>query len=208
MIRTKIIPEPSSKETLSTFGKTILEDDETADFTVRCATKEFRVHKTILCARSEVFRASILTPMLEAARGEIFVQDLGEKTLGTILNYIYTGELELEEGSDILELTRGGDKYLLPGFMELLCFHLQMRKEELPGKMIADLLIADLRHGAEDLRKIALDRIQADRGIISDEGFRKEMELQKASLSLMMDIIKELSCFCLEPGSKLYELIH
>ena len=139
-----------------------------------------------------MFRASLLTPMLEAARGEIFVQDLGEKTLGTILNYIYTGELELEEGSDILELTRGGDKYLLPGFMELLCFHLQMRKEELPGKMIADLLIADLRHGAEDLRKIALDRIQADRGIISDEGFRKEMELQKAPLSLMMDIIKDL----------------
>ena len=71
-------------------------------------------------------------------------------------------------------------------------FRRQMRKEELPGKMIADLLIADLRYGAEDLRKIALDRIRADRGIISDEGFRKEMELQKAPLSLMMDIIKDL----------------
>ena len=58
--------------------------------------------------------------------------------------------------------------------------------------MIADLLIADLRYGAEDLRKIALDRIRADREIISDEEFRKEMEMQRAPLSLMMDIIKDL----------------
>ena len=75
--------------------------------------------------------------------------------------------------------------------MELLGFRLQMMKQ-LKGKMVADLLIAAYRHGAEDLRKIALDRIRADRGIISDEGFRKEMELQKAPLSLMMDIIKDL----------------
>ena len=73
--------------------------------------------------------------------------------------------------------------------MELLGFRLQMMKEQLKGKMIADLLIAAYRHGAEDLRKIALDKIRADRGIISDEAFRKEMEVQKAPLRLMMDIV-------------------
>ena len=170
--RTKLIPEPSSQETLSTFGKAILDDVDTSDFSVRCNTKNFQVHKAVLCSRSPVFRSSILTPMLEAARGEIFVQDLGEKALGTILNYVYTGELELGEDSDILELAWGGNKYLLPGFMELLGYRLQMMKEELTGRMIADLLIAAHRHGAEDLRKIALVRIRADKEIISDEAFR------------------------------------
>ena len=62
MFRIKIMPDPSSQETFfSTMGNTILHDDSTADFTIRCKTKVFRVHRNILCARSEVFRASIFT---------------------------------------------------------------------------------------------------------------------------------------------------
>ena len=97
------MPDPSSQETFfSTMGNTILDDDSTADFTIRCKTKVFRVHRNILCARSEVFRASIFTPMVEAATGEIFVEDLGENTLATLIRYLYTGELELGEDPDIL----------------------------------------------------------------------------------------------------------
>ena len=51
--------------------------------------------------------------MVEAATGEIFVEDLGENTLATLIRYLYTGELELGEDPDIVELARGGDKYLL-----------------------------------------------------------------------------------------------
>ena len=104
MFRTKLKSESSSQEnSFSSLGKTILDDNETADFTIRCDTKSFRVHKTILCARSEVFRASILTPM-------VFVEDLGEKTLATILHFVYTGELNLGDEPDIVELAWGGNK--------------------------------------------------------------------------------------------------
>ena len=185
MIRIKLLPEPSTQETLSTLGKSILEDDATADFTIRCETKSFPVHKAILCARSEVLRASILTNMVEAARGEIF----GEKTLATILNCVYTEELKLGEDSDIVELALGGNKYLLSGFMELLTFRLQM-KEKLSGKMVAGLFIAAHLHGAENLRKIALDRLRANREIVTDERFRLEME--GADPSIMMNIVKDL----------------
>ena len=182
--------EPSTKETFSSFGKMILEDDATADFTIRCATKEFRVHKTILCARSPVFRASILTPMQEATKGEIFVEDIGEKTLAIILNFIYTGELELGENPDILDLAWAGTKYLLSGFMELLTLRLQMRKEEFPGEMIADLLIAAHRHGAENLRELAMDKIRANRDIFNDPGFKQGME--EVPNSVMMEVFKDL----------------
>ena len=69
-----------------------------------------------------------------------------------------------------------------------LAFQLQVKK--LPGKMIADILIAAHRHGAEDLWRIALDRIRAEREIVSDEGFRRGME--GADSSIMMDIVKDL----------------
>ena len=194
MFRTKIMPDPSSQETFfSTMGNTILHDDSTADFTIRCKTKVFRVHRNILCARSEVFRASIFTPMVEAATGEIFVEDLGENTLATLIRYLYTGELELGEDPDIVELARGGDKYLLPGFMDLLTLCLQLRKEEFPGKMIAHLLIAAHRHGAGDLRKIALDRVKENREIFRDPGFRKEMEEVTDKLTIILDVFKDLT---------------
>ena len=99
------MPVPGPLETFSSFGKIILDDDATADFTIRCETKAFRVHKAVLCARSPVFRASILTPMQEAKKGEIFVEEIGEKSLSILIKFIYTGELELGENPDILELT-------------------------------------------------------------------------------------------------------
>ena len=191
MIRTKILSmsESSSQETISTLGKTILEDDATTDFTIRCDTKNFRVHKAVLCARSEVLRASILTPMQEVLSGEIFVKDVGEKSLASVINYLYTGELELGEDPDIQDLTWAGTKYLLPGFLDLLALHLQTRKEELPGQMIADLLIAANRHGVGVLRKIAQDRIRGNREVFNDPGFRKEME---SHASILMDVFKDL----------------
>ena len=188
MFRSKPRLESWSPQTFAGVGKSILGDDATADFIIRCPTKEFSVHRNILCARSEVFRASILTPMQEAARGEIFIKEIGEKALTSVIHYIYTGELELGENPDILDLAWAGTKYLLPGFMDLLA--LQVMKLDLSGEMIADLLIAAHRHEIEVLRRLALDKIRGDREIFNDPGFRKEME--EAPNAVMMDLFKDL----------------
>ena len=39
------------EETFSSFGQTIMEDDSTADFIIRCKSKAFHVHKNFFCAR-------------------------------------------------------------------------------------------------------------------------------------------------------------
>ena len=47
------VPESlDSQETLPAMAKSIMLDSETADLTLRCDTKSFRVHKTFLCYRS------------------------------------------------------------------------------------------------------------------------------------------------------------
>ena len=40
-----------SEATITAVNKTIMLDEDTADFTVRCETKEFKVHKNFLCSR-------------------------------------------------------------------------------------------------------------------------------------------------------------
>ena len=58
--------------------------------------------------------------MEEARRGEIIIKDIDQKTLGTVIRYIYTGELEISENYDIQMLVRAFDKYDLPGMKQLL----------------------------------------------------------------------------------------
>ena len=41
---------PDTKET-SAMPWAIMEDDDTADFTIRCETRSFRVHTAVFCAK-------------------------------------------------------------------------------------------------------------------------------------------------------------
>ena len=53
-------PDPEFPDSLmpeaiiSSVNRVIMEDESTTDFSVRCDTKTFRVHKNFLCARSVV----------------------------------------------------------------------------------------------------------------------------------------------------------
>ena len=171
-------PEP--KETFTSFGKTILNDESTADFVLRCNTREFKVHKTILCARSAVLRAIILSDTKEGKKGEIFVEGIDEKTLDCIIDFIYTGELDLEEEFDVQRLIWAGNGYLLPGFMEVLCSKMRW-KVSLTGEMLAGLLISAQLHGSS-LKEVALERVKANRGLLKEEGFKKVMKEEDPSL--------------------------
>ena len=163
-------------------------DDTTADFVIRCKTREFKVHKTILCARSPVLRASILSDMREARKGEIYIEEIDEKILGSVINFIYTGELDLGEEPDIQMLAWAGDKYLLPGFMEHLCF--EVREEKPTGELLADILITAHLHDSKDMKDVALEKIKANRGLLKEEGFREVMKT--ADPIIMLDLVRDL----------------
>ena len=49
-----------SEITIPAKAKAIMQDVDTADFTVRCKTREFKVHKNFLCSRLVLKPATIL----------------------------------------------------------------------------------------------------------------------------------------------------
>ena len=97
-IKIKISPEYISRKERPT--KVLMEDisklmneDDTADFTLKTKTKSFRIHKLIFGARSSVFQAMFQSNMAEALAGEATIEDLDEDTVEEMIHFIYTGSL-------------------------------------------------------------------------------------------------------------------
>ena len=99
--------EQEPKEVNLSLGKMIMKDDATTDLTIVCMTKSFRVHKAILCARSPVWRAIIMD---KRRRGEQINVSTDEVTLGSIITYMYTGELPDTHDFDVEKMIYAANK--------------------------------------------------------------------------------------------------
>ena len=135
-----------------------------------------------------MLRAIILTDEPEAKKNEIVIREIDPKTLSAMIHYLYTGDL-IEEALDVQMVAHAAAKYRIPGFMDLLCF--KMKTEDVQSKFIADMLIAADRHGSQDLKNVALDKIRADREILNDKGFRKKMQ-EAENKDLLVDLFNDL----------------
>ena len=177
-----------SEETIPRVNRAIMNDVETADFSMRCANKTFRVHKSFLCSRSSVLRAMILADMEEGRKGEVFIPDIDEDTISAMITFIYTGEVDIGEGLDVEMVARAADKYDLPGFLDIFCF--KVKKEDISNETVADLLITANRYESEELKKSAELKLRANKkDIVSDDGFRAKM--MKADPSILLDLMKD-----------------
>ena len=133
-----------------------------------------------------MFRAAILSDMVEGRKGEMFVKDFDEKTLSTVIHFVYLSELEMTDDHDVQNLVLAADMYDLPGLRALLC--LKMDKKDLSGEILADLLISANRHGAKDLREVVYKKIRAKRELCKEEGFRKKMKKIDQSIMIFNDL--------------------
>ena len=136
-----------------------------------------------------MFRAMILTDMKEARKGEIYIEEVDEGNLASMINFIYTGDLA-GDNLDVQMVANLADKYDMPAFMDMLCF--KMKSEDIRSEFIADLLISADRHDSKDLKTVALDKIRADREIINDKGFRKKLQ-NTENKNILFDLFNELN---------------
>ena len=113
----------------------------------------------------------LLGDMLEARKGEVIVRDMNSGTFAAMLHYLYTGELK--EGLDLNNMMYAADKYDLPGLKALL--FLKMKSEDIQEKFIPDLLILAEKYQAGQLKKLAMEKIRANRKILREENFQRKL---------------------------------
>ena len=196
----------SSEAYTSAASEAIMVDEDTSDFTVSCKTKSFKVHKSFLCfglvhtvnyfddlivllLRSPVLRTMILGQMKEAQKNEVFIEDIDGETVAKMISFIYTGDFEVDDTTDVQMVAWAADKYNIKGFLDLLCF--KMKTGNIKVDLIADMLIAADRHNSKELKDVALDKLRANRDIFKEDGFRTRMK-KADNKDLLFDLFNDL----------------
>ena len=123
--------------------------------------------------------------MMEARKGEVTVTDVDSGTFAAVLTYVYTGELE--EGLDLNNMIYAADKYDLPRLKELL--FLKIKSEDITEEFIPDLLIIADKYQADHLKKLALEKLRANRKVLRDEAFRVKLNNFQ---HILYDVVMEL----------------
>ncbi|HEX2579752.1 MAG TPA: BTB/POZ domain-containing protein [Rhabdochlamydiaceae bacterium] len=96
------------------------------DCILKFGEKCFKVHSTVLSAKSPVFKAMFQNQRKEAEHGAVIpivMETFEEKSAKILVDYFYTGELKLEGTSvkQIGNLVNFSDQYHMP-HLEQLCF--------------------------------------------------------------------------------------
>ena len=174
--------EKATKVLMEDFSK-LLNDSDTADFTLKTNNKSFRIHKLIFGARSCVFQAMFQSNMAEALVGEATIDDLDDDTVEEMIHFIYTGRLSGRQ-IDKPSLLYAAKKYQLDSLKHLVILDLQADLDvdegtaEEPGKL-ADIFIASKLF--KDLFDIARRKMKKE--MLEDASFKEKMEEHPVLLS-------------------------
>ncbi|VDP10438.1 unnamed protein product [Soboliphyme baturini] len=142
----------------------LFESQQFTDCTLFVQGKEFRVHKSILAARSAVFAAMFEHEMEEKKRNRVLITDVDADVLHEMLRYTYTGRApSLDRMAD--HLLAAADKYALER-LKVMCEHALCAGLTIDNACDT-LILADL-HSAEQLKQQAMDFINAHASDVMD----------------------------------------
>lgn len=81
-----------------------------SDFTIIVKTKEFKVHKSVLSARSPVFNQMFSSSMKEAADNKVEINDIEPNTFEKLLGFIYSAKIPEDLDYYAMDLFVAADK--------------------------------------------------------------------------------------------------
>ena len=151
----------------------LLDDPETSDCTLRCGSKSFKVHKTILGARFNVFRAMFLSGMKETVEGVVVIKDVDEKAMEEVLYYLYTGKLSGKEFV-VKSLCYAANKYELDYLIDLICE--KIRAARLKAQELADVFISAEMFNKKEMYDIAMNLLKNNKGVWKDKKFQEKLK--------------------------------
>ncbi|KAJ5070068.1 btb/poz domain-containing protein [Anaeramoeba ignava] len=114
------------------------EEESYFDFEIICEQNKtsFKTHKSILSSRSEYFKSLFKSKMKEYQENKLILKDVSSSILSSILNYFYSGKIEinLENAIQILIFS---SKYLID---ELINVSSKFIKNNLEFETVVDIL--------------------------------------------------------------------
>ena len=85
-------------------------DSTLSDFTIIIKAKEFKVHKSVLSARSPVFNQMFLSSMKEATDNKVELTDVEPNTFEQLLGFIYSAHIPEDLDFYAMDLFVAADK--------------------------------------------------------------------------------------------------
>ncbi|GBM67082.1 Protein roadkill [Araneus ventricosus] len=127
-----------------------------ADVELETKTKSFPAHKIVLCSRSSVFKAMMISDMKEKNTECIQVDDLENDTVEQLLLFLYSDSLPNIQLKSATQLYYAADKYQI-GKLKEMCS--SFFTQNLSASNAGDLLLLADTHNYSNLRKVAEDFI-------------------------------------------------
>lgn len=126
-----------------------------SDITVIAERKKLYLHKSVLCANSNVFKAMLNTEMKEKNEGTIFIEDIQFCVLQELFRYMYTGKVH-KMTRLVCELLVAAEKYDIKG-LKLLCE--ETMAKDLDSNNVLEYLNLAMENNADQLKTAAIERI-------------------------------------------------
>ncbi|KAJ8734327.1 hypothetical protein PYW07_014878 [Mythimna separata] len=149
----------------------LLADPIGSDFVIESADGiKFHIHKVILTAHSEVFKAMLKGETAESQNSYVKLIDVSGEDLKYMLEYIYTGTVKDIEYTNFGSLLMLADRYNLRGLWELSEFALS---EHMTSDNALDILIIGDMYDSDFLKSEALKFIKENKEVIHSSSFNE-----------------------------------
>ncbi|KAJ2946699.1 hypothetical protein O0L34_g12757 [Tuta absoluta] len=159
----------------------LLEDPICSDFVIESADGEkFNVHKVLLTAHSEVFKAMLKEDTAESLNNYVKLPDAATEDLKGVLEFIYTGSIKDLENANVFNLLMLADQYNLDGLRELAQY--TIIQQMTVNNALEVLILADM-YNSDRLKQASLNFIKKNVASLRSSTF-KEMK--------NVDLVREL----------------
>lgn len=149
----------------------LLDDPVGSDFVMESADgATFKVHKLIIGAHSEVFKAMLKEETAESQNGCVKLVDVGKEDLQCILESIYTGTIRDLENCNFFNMLMLADRYNLKGLREISQYALA---QQLSVENAIDIFIVADMYNSDVLKIAALKFIKKNASLIQSGAFKE-----------------------------------
>ncbi|XP_059827736.1 kelch-like protein 40b [Hypanus sabinus] len=104
----------------------LLDNHKFVDCVLKVKEQEFPCHRLVLAACSPYFRAMFLSSLEESKTREITLEAVEPETVGLLLRYLYTSEVQLNE-SNVQDIFAAANMFQIPSIFTLCISYLQKR---------------------------------------------------------------------------------